>query len=455
MRHAGWVGLGVTAFFGWSANAAAATVCGTIDEFNAAMAADGTTSSDVTLTYDLVGVKPTDFHNTKGSLGQMRNTQCAAGQDAAIKVYGTSDVFNTSHPPGTLKLEYGNQCCGGDCGERWADPNASAVIFNDGSEQCQVTMWVKPDSIGYKLECGGTTFDAVGGNPESNVVDQVAVLKYYLGGGGTTWELPNATATNVKLCYVTGTAPVSSMNLGVAEDVTATTDYPTSVFPNDQELEVATGYAEVFLKFVVPATVGTVTAARLFMHTNLDPSANGDGGEVYTVTSHQWSETTLTWDTRPERSANSHGRIGPAAGNEWVSLDLGTAITAPGTYSFAVAAPAAYANGTHFYSKEGSPTNAPYLRLSYDPSAGGAGGAGDGGSSGDPGTGGSAEGGNGWGAGTSSSGGAGASTGVPRGSAEEADDAGGCGCRIAGGGGRSWLALAFAMLLVLARRRRP
>src|SRR5687768_16797757 len=82
--------------------AAAETVCGTVAEFNAAMAAGATQATDVTLTYDLVGVNPSDFAESKGSIAQMRNTACVTGQDAVIKVYGTSEPLNESHLPGTL-----------------------------------------------------------------------------------------------------------------------------------------------------------------------------------------------------------------------------------------------------------------------------------------------------------------------------------------------------------------
>ena len=122
--------------------AAAEPVCGTVEAFNQAMADAGTTATEVTLTFDVLGVDPNDFAGSKGSLAQMRNTTCAAGQDAVIKVYGPEDPPNVAHPSGTLKLEHGNACCGGECGEQWADPNASAVVFVDGTEQCAVTMWI-------------------------------------------------------------------------------------------------------------------------------------------------------------------------------------------------------------------------------------------------------------------------------------------------------------------------
>ncbi|MBK9001355.1 MAG: DNRLRE domain-containing protein [Myxococcales bacterium] len=422
--------------------ARAAPVCGSVADFNNAMANAAATSDDVTLTFDVVGVNPADFHNGKGSLAQMRNTSCNGGaQDATIKVYGTSDPLNTAHPPGTLKMEYGNQCCGtGTCGEKWADPNASAVIFTDGSEQCKVTMWVKPASVGYKLECGAGTFDAVGDNDEKNVVDQIAVLEYLLVGGGKTWELSNAQASNVSVCWVATGTPVSSMDVPVVEDVTVGPSFASTVFPDVGDLAVEAGDNQAYLKFVVPPSAGKVTSARLFMHTRTESFANGAGGEVYAVPSNQWSETTLTWNARPPIAGASLGRIGPAGVDETVSLDLGSAITGPGTYSFAVVSPVTDTNGTHFFSKEGSATGAPYLKLSYEGADGGVVG----------GSGGADAGATGGSGGTTSSGGA---PGLTPDVENDEEPASGCACS-ARPAGQGWQLAALGLLLFGLRRRR-
>jgi hypothetical protein len=348
------------------ASAAAETVCGTVDEFNAAMAAGGTTSNDVTLTFDVVGVNPADFPATKGSLAQFRNTACATGADAGIKVYGPYDPPNDSHPTGTLKLEYGNSCCAGDCTEHWADPNASAVIFVDGTEQCNVRMWMSPTEVGYSLMCNVGTFDALGENPEGNVVDQIALLEFLLPDGGTTWELPNATASNDEVCWESTPSDTMSLTVPVAEDVTAGPTWADAVFPDVGDLAVEAADNEAYLKFEVPPIAGRVTRVRLFMHTRTESSSEGDGGEVHLVTSNDWSEATLTWNTRPAQDPAALGRIGPAAADVQVSLDLGTAIEGGGTYSLAVVSPPSDGNGTHFFSKEGSAADAPYLIVDYD-----------------------------------------------------------------------------------------
>jgi MYXO-CTERM domain-containing protein len=348
------------------ATAAAETVCGTVEEFNAAMAADATQTDDVTLTYDLVGVNPSDFAESKGSIAQMRNTACATGQDAVIKVYGTSEPLNESHPPGTLKMEHGNSCCPGDCGEQWADPNASAVIFVDGTETCHVTMWIKPDSVGYTLECSNGTFDALGENPLGNLVDRIAVLEYILEDGGTTWEMPNATATNDEVCWVSMPSDMESVTVPVLEDVTVGPSWANTVFPDVGDLAVEADGTAAYLKFEVPEIQGKITQARLFMHTSTAPSSDGDGGEVHAVMDSMWSEDTLTYGARPMVDAASLGRMGPGAADTPLSLELGTAVSSPGTYTFAVVSPPTDGNGTHFWSKEGSASAAAYLKIDYE-----------------------------------------------------------------------------------------
>src|SRR5690606_12855100 len=127
--------------------------------------------------------------------------------------------------------------------------------------------------------------------------------------------------------------------VAVSEDVTTGPTYATSVFPDVTDLAVEAGDHEAYLKFVIFEIGGQVTNATLFMHARPESFAEGDGGEVYVVASNDWSESTLTYSTRPPKSGASLGRIGPASSNQWVSVDLGPVIPGPGTYSFAVVSP--------------------------------------------------------------------------------------------------------------------
>ncbi|MFH2006209.1 MAG: hypothetical protein ABI333_06455, partial [bacterium] len=173
--------------------ARAETLCMGVDEFNAYMASNATYTTTMTFTFDVANVNPADYWNGKGSIGQVRDTRCALGAaEATLKLYGISDPPNVAHPPGTLKQEYGSPCCGQDpCPEGWADPNPGPVIFADGSEVCDGTIFLDPAQYGYTFDCGGTFYSAVGVNTWGIGVTELHFLSALDGGGGTIWQMPN------------------------------------------------------------------------------------------------------------------------------------------------------------------------------------------------------------------------------------------------------------------------
>jgi len=241
------------------------------------------------------------------------------------------------------------------------------VVFVDGSEQCNVSAWVRPAEVDYHLDCAGTIFDGLGGNPAGNTVTEIRVLEFVTSDGGTIWQISNATASNDMVCWESIPSDMMSIDVPVIEDVTTGPAWAASVFPDVWDLAVEADGTQAYLKFAVPEIQGKVVSARLFMHARPDMSADGDGGEVHVVVDDGWSEATMTWNTRPTPEAASLGRIGPAALDTLVSIDLGaTAVTEAGTYSFAVVSRPTDTNGTQFHSKEGSPPDAAYLRISYE-----------------------------------------------------------------------------------------
>ena len=126
----------VVACLVWTRGAAATTVCMTMDEFNDHMATNATFTETATLVFDATGIDPDDFFSTKGAIASLGDNTCTTGYavaDVTIKLYGPDDPPNEMHPPGTLKQEYNNTCCGqASCPESWASPNPSDEIFVDG-----------------------------------------------------------------------------------------------------------------------------------------------------------------------------------------------------------------------------------------------------------------------------------------------------------------------------------
>jgi len=347
--------------------ARAETLCMGVDEFNTYMASNATYTPALTFSFDVANVNPADYPNGKGSLGQLRDTRCGLGAaEATLKLYGTSSPPNLAHPPGTLKQEYGSPCCGQPpCPEGWADPNPGPVIFADGSENCDGTIYLDAAQYGFTFNCGGTLYSGVGVNTWGIGVTEIHFLSALDAGGGTIWQMPNVVSTYSEVCFEVVDTGVLVEIVPVVEDVTAAEYLPDAVYPDVNDLAVGYQDSETYLKFVVGPINGRITRATIHLRSSADPSAAGDGGELYAVPSNAWSETTLTWNTRPATAGAPVASLSGVAPDQWYLFDASSAVTADGTYSFALVPRTTDANSAHFLSKEASTTFDPYLRIEY------------------------------------------------------------------------------------------
>lgn len=332
----------------------AATTCMTVDAFNATMA--GQPVDTLTLTFDVTGVDPDAFAGSKGALADLTDLGCAAGGSLALKVYGPEYPPNTVHPSGTLKHEYGYNCGPMPYTETWAEPNASAVVFVDGTERCDVTIWIDPQTFGYSLDCDHGLFEGVGDNTPAMPVDHVTLFALT---NPDTWHIDAAVSTTDEVCFpseappttTTTAPPTGSARLGAVEDATAAIDYPATVFPDEADLCVEAGYCEAYVKFDLSSVPGTITSAELVLAAHDDGSANGSGAEVWEVANAPWSESTLTWDTRPATVGAVLGRAAPIVAGGVYTMDVTDAVTA-GVVSFALRPGPSDTDGAHFVSTE-------------------------------------------------------------------------------------------------------
>lgn len=361
--------------------ASAAPVCMSVAKFNEEAVAKGITARSGTLTFRVKGVDANAGKGALASLVDIRDKDATGGPCVGtyFKVYGPGPDL------GKVKDELFNVCCktcetctterGGALGcETWAGEARSSVIFTSPAQTCdiEVRFGGTPNQHSYSVTCDDGKGDTgVGDNLYALEVNRIALLSGY--GGGS--KIEGATVLSDQFCFeaassgTTGDAGVdsgtpSSMTLVAAEDVTASSA-TAGVYPDIKDLSCGDD-SEVFLKFVVPSTVGTISRATLSVTAAATTSAEGDGGAIFRVDSNAWSETSLVWSGRPARGAKL-GRIGPFALNQKASLDVTSALTGPGTYSFAVAIEPADRNGTHFLSKEASSASPPTLTLEYGP----------------------------------------------------------------------------------------
>ncbi len=231
-----------------------------------------------------------------------------------------------------------------------------------------------------------------------------------------------------------------TIELAVLHDVTAAAWEP-GVFPDPMDLNVegpATPQAVAYLRFAPIA--GSVRRAVLKLRSHAYPSAAGGSGEVCAAADASWSESTMTWASRPAFGACA-GAVTAVDPDAEVSWDI--------TALYLSAAPASLAivsrdpNGAHFLSKEaGGLARGPRLLVDVvDATAGGSGGGSGGGSAGGPAAGG----------GSSPAGGAGG--GAAGGASASMSATSGCGCSSQSGSFALWLPL-IAAALRRARQRR-
>ena len=111
---------------------------------------------------------------------------------------------------------------------------------------------------------------------------------------------------------------------------------PTTNFNADSHLRADADPVRIsYLRFTVAGlNRRPVVQARVQLQAN--STLADSGGTIHRITDDAWDEATLTYDTRPAIDGPALSTLGPVATGDIVEFDLGTAITADGTYSFAI-----------------------------------------------------------------------------------------------------------------------
>jgi chitodextrinase len=147
---------------------------------------------------------------------------------------------------------------------------------------------------------------------------------------------------------IAGSAPAATVTTTALEpdaDAHVLRTQPDDTFGSGTRLLVDLTPIEMvsYLRFTVPAT-GTVARATLRLYV-ADPSHDGP---AVVSTGASWSESQLTWNNRPAAGATLADVGAVAAG--WLEYDVTSAVTAGGTYGFALVPTSG--NGVDFYSRE-------------------------------------------------------------------------------------------------------
>jgi hypothetical protein len=166
----------------------------------------------------------------------------------------------------------------------------------------------------------------------------------------------SGTATVSITVNPTGGGGGSGTTFTPAQDTFVRSNFPTE---NNGAVVTLRAYksgsseTHTYLMFTVSGLSGAPASAKIRL---LVKDASAAGGALYTVSDTGWSESTMTWNTRPALGAFV-ANLGAAALNAWVEIDVSSIVTGNGTYSFAVTG--LNSDAAWYSSKEG--TNPPQL----------------------------------------------------------------------------------------------
>ncbi|WP_308258283.1 CBM96 family carbohydrate-binding protein [Saccharothrix obliqua] len=118
----------------------------------------------------------------------------------------------------------------------------------------------------------------------------------------------------------------------------------------------------LFLRFTVSGVPGSVTAAKLRLHTDdVSGAQSPSGGTFKAVSDTTWSETGVTWNNQPAIDGPTLGSLGAVSRNAWYEVDVTSYVTGNGTFGFGVTSSST--DGADFDSRETGSATAPQLVL--------------------------------------------------------------------------------------------
>jgi Bacterial Ig-like domain/Glycosyl hydrolase family 26 len=118
--------------------------------------------------------------------------------------------------------------------------------------------------------------------------------------------------------------------------------------------------SEGIVRFRVEGVSGRVTQAKLRLYAS---NGSPNGPALYPVPSG-WSESLVTWDTKPALTGPMAANVGQAPAKAWVEYDVTSLVAGDGIYSFGLVAESS--DSVEFASRESSSPNKPQLVLTTE-----------------------------------------------------------------------------------------
>ncbi len=202
--------------------------------------------------------------------------------------------------------------------------------------------------------------------------DAFGVIKVVLKNGSYDWEfLPiagqSSTDSGSGSCFDSG-GTSSELEFTATHDATIKASSPNSNYGFSNSLQAdGTTTEDFLLKFTVTGTSGQeVTGAKIRLH---NTNSSNLGGIFRRVPTTSWGESSVTWNNAPAASPAILGSLGSVQPGNYYELDVSSAVSANGTYSFRVSSTSA--NGAHWSSAEAESSVAPTLVVEVEGGGGG------------------------------------------------------------------------------------
>jgi hypothetical protein len=168
--------------------------------------------------------------------------------------------------------------------------------------------------------------------------------------------------SNPAQLVVTPGTPPSSYTLPAVADTRVKQANPTTNYGTSSSLDTDGSSGELvesYLRFTIGSLPGTIQQVKLRLYTT---GSTVNGPALY-ATSGSWTETGVTWNTRPTTSGGALDNKGAISTGVWVEYNVTALVTGSGTYNVALVADDG--DGITFSSREGS--NPPQLVVTLVP----------------------------------------------------------------------------------------
>jgi fibronectin type 3 domain-containing protein len=277
---------------------------------------------------------------------------------------GTTTYTDSGRPAGTYRYTIQAMDAAGNLSY---PSNAATVTVSDtqkptapqnltaslNGSSVSLTWQAASDNVGvtgYQLFRGSTQIAALNGATTSymDTPPGAGSYQYTVNAIDAAGNISDASNT----ASATLPSPPAVLTLSPDADARALQSSPTSNYGTDgtigADFSTGTSNIEAFLRFTVSGVApGSVLSAKLRLHSTSDGTA--DGPAIYT-TSPSWSETTVSWNTRPAPTSPATDDKGAIPANTWVEYNVTPFVTGNGTYSFRLATTST--DGVYFSSRE-------------------------------------------------------------------------------------------------------